>query len=218
MAPKKRRYGDVMRARHGAPQGGGTDNHPAGRAAKAEIRRAVLAEIGPERAQVFDAFAGAGEMFRAVWRDAAGYAGCDTRWFEDDRLAFVADNRRVLRAIDLRPFTVFDLDAYGSPWEQVVIIAARRPLRAGERLGFAITEGSGTDMRLRGIPSALALLAGVDPHAAGASRSHAELIERAIAGVARRMRGRVARRWHAAGASAARVQYAGLVLEAERSR
>jgi hypothetical protein len=28
---------------------------------------------------------------------------------------FCANNRRVIRAIDLAPFSIFDLDSYGSP-------------------------------------------------------------------------------------------------------
>lgn len=210
---RKTRYGDDQTARHRGPQRGGTDNHAAGRAVKVELRRAMLAEIGAERAHVFDAFAGSGEMFRAVWREAAGYVACDTRWFEDDRLAFVADNRRVMRAIELRPFTVFDLDAYGSPWEQALILAARRPLKRGERIGIALTEGSGTSIRLATIPAPFARLAGVDPRAAGATRSHEELVERAIAGLAKRMRAQVARRWHGAGKSQAQVKYEAMILE-----
>jgi hypothetical protein len=103
------------------------DNHAHSAADKAEIRRLVLEAVGPG-SRVFDAFAGTGQMFAKAWKGAGGYVGCDMRFVRDDRTAFVADNRRVLRAIDLAPFNVFDLDAYGSPWEQVLIIAARRPV------------------------------------------------------------------------------------------
>ena len=68
-------------------------------------------------------------MWREVWHEAAAYVGCDLKWYRDERLAYVADNRRVLRAIDLKPFNVFDFDAWGAPWEQVLILIARRPLR-----------------------------------------------------------------------------------------
>src|SRR5256885_790586 len=83
------------------------------RSAKVDIRRRVMEALGS--AAVFDAFAGAGEFYRLVWREAASYVGCDKRYFPDDRRAYVADNRRVLRAIDLDAFNLFDLDAYGSP-------------------------------------------------------------------------------------------------------
>jgi hypothetical protein len=36
-------------------------------------------------------------------------------------------NWRVMRAIDLAPINVFDFDGWGEPWEQVIMLAARRP-------------------------------------------------------------------------------------------
>jgi hypothetical protein len=44
---------------------------------------------------------------------------------------FCADNTRVLRAIDLSRFSIFDFDAYGSPWVQAVILADRRRVARG---------------------------------------------------------------------------------------
>jgi hypothetical protein len=72
-------------------------------------------------------------MWTHVWREAAGYVGCDLKWFADERCCYVADNRRVLRCADLSSFTCFDLDAYGSPWEQALIVAARRETVARAR-------------------------------------------------------------------------------------
>src|SRR5690242_9791645 len=111
--------------------GGSKDRKPiyntkSARSAKIEIRQRVLDAIGAETAAVFDAYGGAGELYRAVWSKAARYVGCDQNWFRDERTMFVADNRRVMRAIDLGQFNVFDLDAFGSPYEQLTILAARR--------------------------------------------------------------------------------------------
>jgi hypothetical protein len=194
---------------------GKTNNHGAATKAKAEIRRRVMVAIGAERAVVFDAFAGDGAMHRAVWHQAAGYVGCDLKWYRDDREAFVADNRRVLRAINLVPFTIFDLDAWGSPWEQAVIVAARRPVAPGELVGLVLTEGSGLRLRMGGYPAALRLLAGVRQGATGGARSHEELTGRAIAGLCRRMQVRPVRRWQASRPGGAMMQYIGLVLEGE---
>jgi hypothetical protein len=102
--------------------GGGKDRKPilntrTAKGAKAEIRQHVLDAIGAGEASVFDAYGGAGELYRAVWHKAARYVGCDMTWFRDKRTMFVADNRRVMRAIDLGQFNVFDLDAFGSPYE-----------------------------------------------------------------------------------------------------
>lgn len=165
--------------------------------------------------RVFDAFAGPGVMHAAVWKDAAGYVGCDSKWFNDDRLCFVADNRRVLRCIDLSPFTCFDLDAFGSPWEQALIIAARRPTKSGERIGLILTEGTSLKTRMKGMPGALGQAAGVNK-AATYGATHDELVDRALYGVARRMRCEVVRHWRAVGVTGAQMRYVGAVLEAAR--
>ena len=75
---------------------GQSDNTVEAERAKITIRRNVLVEVGAAHSSVFDAFAGEGRMHAAVWHEAARYVGCDTRFFTDDRPAFVADNRRVL--------------------------------------------------------------------------------------------------------------------------
>lgn len=187
------------------------DNHARSMPDKTELRRLVLGEVN---ATVFDAFAGSGEMFRRVWKDAPGYTGCDLRWFpQDPRPAFVADNRRVLRCLDLEAFGIFDLDAYGSPWEQAAIIAARRKVAPAERIALCLTDGSNLKLKMGDAPKAMAWLAGLLPRAAGLAQSHEELVDRAITGLCRRMNCRPARMWRARGKSAARVLYVGIVLE-----
>lgn len=169
--------------------------------AKIKIRENVLLAIGTDRASVFDAFAAAGELHKAVWHRAHSYVGCDLQFFRDDRMAFVADNRRVLRSIDLAQFNLFDLDAFGSPWEQAYIIAKRRPLAIGERLGLVLTEGSalGVDFRR---------MAGM-----GMGRGQDWLINRAVDRIAAMMHAAVVHRWQAVGKMGSRMYYIGLVLE-----
>ena len=55
-----------------------TDNNPQAFRAKVSIRRNVLDAVGADKG-VFDAFAGAGEMFSAVWKEAGLYTGCDQK-------------------------------------------------------------------------------------------------------------------------------------------
>ncbi|MDP3767758.1 MAG: hypothetical protein Q8S13_07065 [Dehalococcoidia bacterium] len=186
--------------------------------AKVQIREHVMAELGAERTIVFDAFAGAGIMWREVWSRAAGYVGCDERWHNDERRCFVADNRRVLRCIDLAPFTIFDADAYGSPWEALLIIAARRKIQPGERIALVLTEGTSLKTRWGSqLPNALSEAAGLTRAAArGAGRVHDEIIGRALAGVVDRMGGRIVRQWRAMGTTTAAVRYLGVVLEGQR--
>ena len=183
--------------------------------AKLAIRRNVLAAIGAERAHVFDAFAGPGEMHREVWSQASSYTGCDERWYRDARRCFVGDNRLVMRAIDLRPFNVFDLDSFGSPWEQLAILAHRRPLATGETVGLVLTEGSGLKLKTSGVPLPLAWLCGLEAaHLKLANRAHDTLIEKALAKVLQVMGGRVVARWQAKNDQRASMRYVGLVIEA----
>lgn len=186
------------------------DNHTAAFPAKAEIRQNVLRAVAEPR--VFDGFAGSGRLHDSVWRDALTYIGCDLRFFPDRRTAYVADNRRVLRAIDLGAFNIFDLDAYGSPWEQMAIIAARRVVRSGEVVGICLTEGSGLKLKQGQAPTALAWMAGLSGRPAGVSRQQDTLIDAAITGAAKKMGAQVERRWEAKGKTGAMVRYIGLVL------
>lgn len=190
-----------------------TDNARSGRQAKIRLRELVLAEIGAEQARVFDAFAGSGEMHRAVWHRAGGYAGCDLRHFPDERLAFVADNVRVMRAIDLEAFNVFDLDAYGSPWHQALILATRRKVAKGERIGIILTEGSGLKLKLGGMPRALGQLAGLRGRVAGTARAQDDVTDRALAELAKKMACTVVKRWQAKGKKGSAMRYIAVVLE-----
>jgi hypothetical protein len=193
------------------------DNAERGWRAKVEIRQHVLDALTPARTVVFDAFAGTGLMWSAVWQQAAGYVACDERWHADARCCYVADNRRVLRCVDLAPFTCFDLDAFRSPWEQALIIAARRPrLRRGERLGLVLTEGTWMKTRT-GWPAALRQLTGIKRSATNVgvrcTVAHDELIARALGRVVRQMGGRLVRQWQAIGKTGAQVRYLGVVIE-----
>lgn len=194
---------------------GKRDNSHAAMRAKITVREHVLDAIGADQAKVFDAFAGEGMMFRTVWHRAADYCGCDKDFFPDERMAFVADNRRVLRAIDLRKFNIIDLDAHGSPWEQFYIVAARRPLEPGEKVGVVLTEGLGLKMNMGGVSKAFAKLARIKTHMPGMGAARDELIERALRQVCQMMHAKVAKRWQAQGRAGSRVGYIGLVLEGE---
>jgi hypothetical protein len=184
--------------------------------AKVRIRENVLLAIGADRASVFDAFAAAGKLHKAVWHRAHSYVGCDLQFFRDDRLAFVADNRRVLRCLDLAQFNLFDLDAFGSPWEQAYIIAKRRPMAAGERLGLVLTEGSALKLKFGSTPQTLAYIVDVDfRHMAGMGMARGQdwLVNRAIDRIAMMMNAAIVHRWQAIGKMGSRMYYLGLVLE-----
>jgi hypothetical protein len=131
----------------------GIANSAATMKAKIATRRAAIKHVGPEVAgvHVFDAFCGKGEMREQVWNEADTYVGCDKRYtpFESVR-RFVGDNRVVLRSVDLQPYNIFDLDAFGSPWGCALIIAARRKWKPKERGAVIVTDGSGGKLRFGG--------------------------------------------------------------------
>jgi len=189
------------------------DNASRGKAAKVEIRRNVMAALG-EPARVFDGFAGAGHLYRAVWREAASYTGCDQRYFADGRRMFVADNRRVLRSLDLAAFNLFDLDAYGSPWEQALIVAARRRVAPGERIGMVFTEGNGLNYKGNVVPAAVTQLIGLQ-HAkvVGLFTGRDQVQGWIIQALADRFRADVVRRWQAGSTAGQMVAYLGVVFQ-----
>lgn len=183
------------------------DNHPASRANKVALREAVFKWIAPEKCIVFDAFAGQGEMHRLVWHRAAKYVGCDLKWYPDDREAFVADNSRVLRTVDLAPFNVIDLDSYGCPYEQAIIVAARRELAKGEIIAFCLTDGSGLRLKMGGVPKAIRELTGLAAKIECANRSHHEITAMCLRALATRIGARLVDRWEAVGKTGAQVLY-----------
>ena len=109
--------------------------------AKSEIRLAVFDEL--ERVDVLDAFCGPdGVMYERVWCNANTYVGIDRDWkMTDRRRRFVGDNMVVVGAIDPKPYNVFDLDAFGSPWEAAILLSKRRPFTRGERGAVILTDG-----------------------------------------------------------------------------
>lgn len=190
-----------------------TDSHEAGLDAKIELRRRVLAHVSP--AHVFDAFCGLGEMRREAWSAAASWTGCDQRpWSPDQPARFIADNLDVMRAIDLSRFNVFDFDAYGSPWGQMLILAKLRRWAPGERGAVLVTDGSGASTQWGRTGATLGAVLGADRYESmrgkrlGANRA-AFAPWTAQAGVVMR------ERWEAARPGRTGVLYTALVFEGQ---
>jgi hypothetical protein len=191
---------------------GKTTTNKAAEHAKRIVRQNVLDAIGADQAQVLDVFSGEGAMYRAVWHRALRCIGCDTQFFADDRIAYVADNRRLLRAIGLAEFNIFDFDSFGSPWQQIYLLAARRHVEPGERIGVVMTEGLGLKENMGGTSKDFAKLARIKTHMPGMGAARDQLIERAISEVCRMMSVTIERRWEARGQKGSRVLYLGMVL------
>lgn len=195
-----------------------THNRPSAVDAKSELRSRVLARVKPAR--VLDAFCGPdGEMFDRVWHGASSYTGIDEKWsLKDERRRFVGDNMRVLRAIDLSAFNVFDLDAFGSPWAQAIVIADRRAWKRGERGAIVITDGTTIRMRMGGIPSPMAELLSIRTHSGMAPGGNKEsLVRTTLRAWAKRARVECIAEWQAVSGKGAvgnvPMIYMGMVFE-----
>lgn len=81
---------------------------------------------------VLDCFAGDGVIWQKLSAMYPGRVMVDSIEMARGKGApsFVGDNRKLLPALDLSVYNVIDLDAYGSPWDQVAAIMenpTRRP-------------------------------------------------------------------------------------------
>lgn len=195
------------------------DNARGAHAAKVELRRNVLELVRPSR--VFDAFCGLGEMWRGAWCEAESYLGCDERpWTpSEEHRRIVCDNALALRALDLSRFNVFDLDAYGSPWDQMTILAARRTWEAGERGAVVTTDGTSMKLRFGGLPHSLASLVGVPAHKGATDADSDALMRLALSSWLRRCNVRPLRQWqaqgHGSGKGGQRMIYTAVVFEGQ---
>lgn len=168
------------------------DNFAEALPAKIALRREALEAV--ESPRVLDLFAGRGHMFDAVWGRADAYTGGDhelKQVLAHKAACYHADAEVLLRALDLTGWNIFDLDAYGSPWTEVTILAARRQLRPGERVAVVITDGAPRRAQLGLTAHALAALAGEDPKTVGAHRRWPILVRQAMEEAAQRMGGRL---------------------------
>lgn len=136
-----------------------TDNRADALEAKQALREWLLDEIRPSH--VLECYAGIdGEMHRLAWHRADSCIGIDRRIRigTDKRRRLVGDTLEMLASMDLRPFTIFDVDAYGSPWETLIAIGEARTF--GARFGVALTDGSQARTKFGMLPESMAELLG----------------------------------------------------------
>ena len=143
----------------------------------------------------------------------ADWVGIDTDPESPD--AIHADSRLVMRAIGLHRFNLFDLDAFGSPWEWVWIVSQRRRPEKGERVALAITNGhaGAVAARTKAQVSRQLIDAGITPGNANkwvSGKRGAELYAQRL--VAAWFDGCVIRRWLTAAANGG-AWYFGVILE-----
>lgn len=140
--------------------------------AKQKIRRKILESIGD--VDVVEVYCGAGDMYHAVWFNARSYLGIDINKYFDKRRTICGDAVKTVSTIDLSEFNVFDIDAYGSPYDVLKIIIERIP-KNKQKYGFIITDGISMDLRLGRICKGIRHFTGIDFHIAKRATSLHEL-------------------------------------------
>jgi hypothetical protein len=127
--------------------------------AKTELRKL----IDCKDLSVLECFCGSGEMFEAVWKDACHYEGIDIKKQDDSRITHQGDCALMLKKLNLEKFNVFDIDAYGSPYECLHIIFEKiKKQEKNRKYHFFITDGIEIDLRMGKIENFFGLLAGLN--------------------------------------------------------
>ena len=188
-------------------QGAKTDN--AQISAKEEIRKKILSKI--ENPCVLEVFCGAGEMYQKVWANAEKYTGIDKRKFFDERNTICGDAEKAIRVVDLEQYNIFDIDAYGSPYNILSYIILNR--RFTDQVAFVLTDGSAMDLRLGRVSKGLRELSGIKNHVLKkASNIHDELILKVIENIEKITRKKATNFMIAKGRTGAAMRYYAFIL------
>lgn len=151
--------------------------------AKVLLRQAVLAEITVDEAAVLDVFCGKGEMYGAVWHKAKMYTGIDKKKYFDSRVLVCGTAEKAIRLVDIKKYNIFDIDAYGSPYEILSYVVANVG-STHRKLGFVLTDGVQMDMRMGRVCTGIRQLTGIKTKIIKNVHSmHDELIYRIIENV-----------------------------------
>lgn len=120
-------------------------HHNTALASKVAIRRWLMDKLGGSP-RVLDCFCAGGVLWERAYGRTGKYLGLDLQPADDARATIACDSRRYLRHVDapLVEFDLFDLDAYGSPLEHLVLLCLRlrELLPAGRRVGVVLTDGA----------------------------------------------------------------------------
>jgi len=142
----------------------GIKNDNSDRGEKIVIRKRLLESL--TEPHVLECFAGSGKIHAECYKDVP-YLGLDLKPINDGRNLLAVDNRKFLRMTDLSTWNLFDLDAYGSPWHQFLIVLKRRIVQPGETIAFALTDGLAFKMRMSDLPHGMKPYIGIPPPYAG---------------------------------------------------
>jgi tRNA G26 N,N-dimethylase Trm1 len=108
-------------------------------------------------------------MYKNVWHNSEKYTGIDKVKYFDERHTICGDAEKAVRLIDVNDYNIFDIDAYGSPYEILDYIVDKIDT-SNKKIAFVITDGIDMDLRLGRVCTGLRKFIGYDFHIA--KRAH----------------------------------------------
>lgn len=183
--------------------------------AKHLLRNSVLAQF--DETSCLDVFCGAGKMWKSVWHKCDNYTGIDIRAFFDSRHTICGDALAVINNIDISGYNIFDIDAYGSPYDVLDLILSKTI--DSQKIAFCITDGSAMDMRMGRVSKGMRLVSGISRHKI--KKIHLiqdEVIEKIIKTTAAKLCGKVVDFHIATGVTGSAMRYYTFIVERNSER
>lgn len=178
--------------------------------AKKELRMSVIENIPSPK--VLEVFCGDGEMYRAVWKDAEKYTGIDKIKFFDERHTICGDAEKAIRLVGVNDYNIYDIDAYGSPYEILDYIVSKID-QENKKIGFVITDGVNMDLKLGRVCKGLRRFIGYDFHIAKrANVLHDDFIKIVIDKIAEKLKGKIENLLIAQGVTGSSMRYYSFVI------
>lgn len=115
----------------------GKKQHNSSPRRKVALRKRLI-ELLDQPLRVLETHSGPETMRQLCYPNAELWVGIDKDPKSPNAIHY--DSAKVVRAMPLDPFNFYDVDPYGSPWEQIWHIAQRRKVEG--RIALAITAGS----------------------------------------------------------------------------
>jgi len=173
------------------------------------IRRDMLLSV--DSPNVLEVFCGSGEMYEKVWHKANKYTGIDKVKQFDKRHTICGDAQKAITIVDLNEYNIFDIDAYGSPYEILDYIT--RQILNQNVIGFVLTDGTNMDLRLGRVCKGLRSMAGIKNQILKrASSIHNDIISLVVAETEKRLNGKASRFQLAVGRTGSAMRYYSFII------
>jgi hypothetical protein len=177
--------------------------------AKKDIREFVMSQIAKQ--SVLEVFSGLGEMYNSVWHKADDYQGIDKVKVFDSRDTLCGDVHKLIRRADVQRFNIFDIDAYGSPYEILDYIT--QTIRPCGDVAFVLTDGTNMDLKLGRVCKGIRNFVGIENHILKrASVIHDDIIGMIAKEIARRLKMRIMSMRIARGKTGSSMRYWAITL------